>query len=182
MALCLLLLAGLSVIVTGCSSDNSGQSTAGVLGTGTTTTLPDFSEPERELVKTYEAQHKLADYLTEQKAADDDPRMGVLYGLRARTQALSCLDALDSGFLEVADSAMLNVFETITQAQAVATGTVAQTLADARAFIASLGAPSYSPGVTVTLLDQFVAELAPLLDEATVVLSAPTTLSSTTST
>jgi hypothetical protein len=59
----------------------------------------------------------------------------------------------------------------------VATGTVAQTLADARAIVATLGAPSDGPDRAATLLDQFIAQLAPLLAEATAI--TPTTTTST---
>jgi hypothetical protein len=183
-ALCLLLLAGVSVIIAGCSSNNAGESTTTVSNTAATdTTLPQLlSETEAELARNYNVQRELAKYLTKQKVAETDARMGVLYGLQARTQALSCRDALDGGSLEVADSAMLDVYQAMDKARVVAAGTVTGTLADARAIIQTLGAPSYAPGAAVSLLDRFIAALAPLLDEAAVLMSAPTTLSSTTST
>jgi hypothetical protein len=182
-ALSLLLLAALVLAVAGCSSDGAEQSTTSLSGTDSTTTLPDtLSATERELADNHRVQQQLAAYLTKDKAADDDPRMAILYGLQSRTQALSCLDALESSSLEVADGAMSDLNQAMNQAQKVADETVRKTLSDARMIIAPLGTPSETPGVAATLLEHFVTTLAPLLEEATQVMSVPTTVSSTTST
>jgi hypothetical protein len=190
-ALCLLL-AGLSAAVAGCSDGSTEPSTTSVSDTGvTTTTLPELmSDTERMLADTARTQNQFAEYLTAQKAADSDPRMAIFFGLRARTQALSCRNVIEKSLaggtdsaqlLEVADSAMLDLYEAMNKAQAIAAGTVAQTLTDARAIVATLGAPSAAPEAAVTLLDQFVSKTAPLLDEATALMPTTTTIPSATS-
>ncbi len=182
-ALCLLLLAGLSLVFAGCSSGGEEQPTTSLSSAGATTTLTDsLSATERELADNYDMHRSFAAYLTKDKADDDDPRRAILYGLQARTQALSCLDALDAGLLEVADDTMPELNQMMNQAQKIAADTVKQTLADARLIIATMGLPSEAPQVTAALLGQFVVELAPLLDAATQSMSAPTTIPSTTST
>jgi hypothetical protein len=189
---CLLLLLALLAIAAGCASGSSGHTatsastastssgatTTTTSGAGTTTTLPQMmSDYDKELAKTATIQHNLALYLSDQQASQTDPRMGLFYGLRARTQALTCRKALSTGDLALADSAMRDVYSTLNIGRDVATGTVAQTLADARAIVAALGAPSDGPDRAATLLDQFIAQLAPLLAEATAI--TPTTTTST---
>jgi hypothetical protein len=163
---------------TGTTGTSMGSSTTGSsTGNGdTTTTLPaTLSEYDRELAKTAKIQQPLLAYLEEQQVSEDDPRLAVIFGLRARIQALTCRKALDQGDLEVADSAMKDVYSTINLGRNVATDTVAQILADARATIETLGAPSDRPDEAATLLDRFIAQLAPLLAEATALI--PTTTS-----
>jgi hypothetical protein len=190
-AVCLLLLLALLAIATGCASGSSGHTTTSTStastsssaststttnGGGTTTTLPQMmSDYDRELAKTATIQHNLALYLSDQQASQTDPRMGLFYGLRARTQALTCRKALSTGDLAMADSAMRDIYSTLNIGRDVATGTVAQTLADARAIVATLGAPSDGPDRAATLLDQFIAQLAPLLAEATAITPTTTT-------
>jgi len=182
----LLLLLILGAIVAGCSSEPSGQATTTASNAGagssttatqsaTTTTSPlQLSDYDRELAKTATIQHQLAVYLDEQQVSQGDPRMGIIYGLRVRVQALTCRQALDKGDLALADTAMKDVYSTLNLGRNVATGTTAAALADARAIIDTLGAPSDAPGQAAVLLDRFIAQLAPLLDEATAITPSTT--------
>jgi hypothetical protein len=181
-----LLIVTLAVLAVGCASGPSGQTTTTTSGTTagssttgsqsvTTTTLPQMmSEYDKELAKTSTIENQLAAYLSKQQAAQDDPRAAIIFGLRTRVQALTCRKALSNNDLTLADSAMRDVYTTLNLGRNLATGTVAQTLTDARAIIATLGAPSDNPGQAATLLDQFIAALAPLLDEATAIAPATT--------
>ena len=140
----------------------------------TTTTLPQMlSEYDRELAKTAAIQNRLAVFLSSQQASQDDPRFGIIYGLRARTQALTCRKALSTKDLVFADAAMRDVYQTLNLGRNIATGAVAQILTDSQAIVATLGAPSDNPDEAATLLDQFIAKLAPMLDQATAI--TPTT-------
>jgi hypothetical protein len=182
----LLLLLVFAAIAAGCSSEPSGQATttasdAGVASSttatqsATTTTSPlQLSDYDRELAKTATIQHQLAVYLDEQQVSQGDPRIALIYGLRARVQALTCRNALDKGDLALADLAMKDVYSTLNLGGNVATGTTATILADARAIIDTLGAPSDAPGQAAVLIDRFIAQLAPLLDEATAITPSTT--------
>jgi hypothetical protein len=134
-----------------------------------------LSQWDKELAKTASIQNKLTNVLLTEKAADDDPRMAIIYGLRARTQAIACRQALDKKDTKLADSAMLGVHYMLNLGRNLATGTVAQTLAAARAIVENLGAPSDSPDEAAGLLDQFITASAPLLDEAAALIPSTTT-------
>ncbi len=159
----LLLLVALSMVIAACDSGDTDPSTTAVSDSSsttatsdsvTTTTLPDALSGTQTLLKrSYRAQFALANYLTEVGAADDDPRLGLFYGLKARTQALSCMDSIDQysvesdaakkqGFKEAADVAMRDVYEALNQGEALGSESVTQILVDARTVVATLGAPS----------------------------------------
>ena len=184
-ALVLICLA-LAAAVIACASDSSGSTTTDLPGTSTTvvpttnqsvttTTLSQtMSEYDRELAKTAKVQLNLATYLTDQQAPDNDPRMGIIYGLRARTQGITCRKALSTNELAVADAAMKDIYLTLNLSRTVAAGVTAETLAEAREIVATLGVPSDNPEQAATLLDQFITRLAPLLDEATAITDTTT--------
>jgi hypothetical protein len=130
---------------------------------------------DKELANTAKVENSLARYLAEQNVADSDPRMAIIYGLRARVQTLSCRKALESGDMAVADSAMRDVYSTLNLGKSIATGAVAQTLAEAYATVKSLGIPSESPDKAKQLLDTCGEQLKALLAEAQGVMSGTTT-------
>ncbi len=181
-ALGVVLVLAVAVMAGGCSSGETGDTATTASGTSvgpsttvgptttvaqTTTTLPQMlSDWDRQLAETAQVQNELAAYLSKQGAAQDDPRLAVIYGLRARVQAITGRQALEQGDLELADTAMREVYPTLNLGRNVAEGSVSQTLEDAHTIIATLGAPSDKPDEAATLLDQFIAQLAPLLDEA----------------
>jgi hypothetical protein len=182
-AACLLALLVLLGAVVGCGPDPGETSTTTVGGSttvtgdgSTSTTAPvQLTEWDKEIKKTAAAQHELTKVLLDENAPNDDPRMGIIYGLSARTQAIACRQAIDKNDLELADTAMLEVYHTLNLGRGVATGTTAQTLADARAIIDALGKPSSAPEEAATLLDEFIAALTPLVDEAVAALPSTTT-------
>ncbi len=181
-AVATLLAFAFAVVVGGCSSEQPGGVVTTASGTSvgpssgssstsgadsTTTTLPEMlSDWDRELAETAQAQNRLAVYLTEQDATQDDPRLAVIFGLRARTQAITGRQALDQGNLDLADMAMKDVYPTLNMGRNLAEGSVSQILEDAYAGIETLGIPSEKPGEAAGSLDRFIASLRPLLDEA----------------
>lgn len=132
----------------------------------TTTPPVTLNSYDKELAQTAKVENSLARYLGAQNLADTDPRMAIIYGLRARVQALSCRKALDSGDMSTADSAMRDVYSTLNLGKSIATGTVAQTLADAYATVKDLGIPSDSPDKAKQLLDACNEQLKTLITEA----------------
>ncbi len=184
-SLLVLVLAGVSG---GCSSGETDGTATTASGTSvgpsttvgptttvaqTTTTLPQaLTDWDRQLAETAQVQNQLAAYLTEQGASQDDPRLAIIYGLRARVQAITGRQALEKGDLELADTAMRDVYPTLNLARNAAEGSVSQTLEDAYTIIATLGIPSDKPEEAATLLDQFIAGLSPLLDEAKALIPA----------
>jgi hypothetical protein len=174
-----------AVLVAGCSSD-TGQTTSipqpvttSSAGVSTTTTAPVvFTDLDRELVKTSRAQNALSIALQSQNAADDDPRMAVVYGLHARAQAIGCLQMLkkgDQASLGIADGVMLDIYHQLNLARDIATGSTADTTAAARTIADKIGAPSDHVDEATDLLDQFIKALAPLLDEAAALTPSPST-------
>lgn len=147
--------------------------------TSSTTTLPaTLSDYDRELARTATVQRDLADYLSEQQVPETDPRIAIVYGLRARTQALTCRKALDDEDLSLADSAMKQVYSTMNLGRNVATGPTAEVLAQAYETIQTLGAPSDGPDRAAGLLDTFIIQLAPLMDEARAIVPTGSTTAS----
>ena len=175
-----LLAVALVLAGSGCSENSSADtattasgtsvgpsSSAGSSSTVTSTSLPEMlSEWDRELAETAQVQNQLTVYLAEQDVADDDPRVAVIFGLRARTQAITCRQALDQGDLDLADMAMKDVYPTLNLGRNLAEGSVSQILEDAYASIADLGIPSDKPSEAAASLEEFIAALRPLLDEA----------------
>jgi hypothetical protein len=180
---CLMLL--LVATVAGCSSGASGpdETTAGSGTTisaspstgGSSTTSPPVTlgQFDKQLADNAKVVNGLIQYLGE-SVADSDPRLGVLYGLRARTQALSCRKALDSGDTAVADGAMKEIYFTLNLGRKVATGSVATTLEGAYTTVKTLGNPSDAPDTAKQLLDTFIGQLQPLLDEAKTIVAGST--------
>jgi hypothetical protein len=162
----------------GCSTNSSsedtntstGKTTQTVPTTSTTTSTSTppltLSPHDKELAKTARMQNALAIALAEEDVATDDPRMAVMFGLRARVQALSCRKALADGNLESARTAMTNIYATVNLGRNVAQNDVAKILTDAHGAIATLGDPSHDPKAAETVLGKFIDILAPLLDEA----------------
>lgn len=187
---CCLLLMALVIAVAGCSSDGENPVTTSVTGPnlptsappaptteGTTMTIPDLelSEWDKQLADNANVQRKLAMYLGDIDADDDDPLVGLYYGLQARTRALSCRKALAESNLELADTAMREVYYALNLGKNVATGPTAETLAGAYAIVESLGSPSNAPTEAAVLLEQFIETLALFKDEASGILVSTTT-------
>ena len=200
----LLLVAGVLLALSGCSDgDEQPTSTSSITvpsgdtetTVSRTTEAPDslMTEWERALRDTANAQHLLALALDEKSVPTDDPQRAILYGLKARVNALSCRNAIEKSSLapddtqkveqlEVADVAMKEVYAALNRGRAIAADPMAKTLADAHAIVETLGVPSNRLEEAAAMLEDFVEELAPLVDEAIHQATAPTTtLTSTTS-
>lgn len=174
-----------TLLVDGCSSGSSGQTTSTSVAPSTSTapastssTLPSLlSDREKELAKTARTQNELAGILKQQNVPLDDPRMALVYSLRARAQALGCLSMLakgDAASLETADGVMLDIYHMLNLARGTATGTTAETLAAARAIADKIGAPSNHVDEAADLLEQFIQATAPLIDQAAAIIKAGT--------
>ena len=70
--------------------------------TSTTTPPVTLSTYQKELAHTANVQNALVQQLVAEGVAQDDPRMALVFGLRARTQALSGRQALAEGDLNLA--------------------------------------------------------------------------------
>jgi len=184
--ICVLVVAVLLGLTAGCSSDEDAASsttesavtttTASTTASDTTATTSSLiTEWDRKLKEVAVVQNQLAGILLEENAPDDDPRMGIVHGLRACTQAIACREALDQQNLALADTAMQELRYSLNLARDVATGTVAQKVAGARAIIEPLGKPSAAPEEATRLLDAFLTALTPLVDDAKALLPETTT-------
>ncbi len=188
--LTLFLILLLAAAIAGCSSAVSGTNqtttdssttvptTSSTSGSSTTSPPVTLSQFDKDLADTANVENKLAQYLVAHGATDNDPRLAVIYGLRARVQALSCRKALDSGDTTSADSAMRDVYSTLNLGRNIADGSVATTLEAAYATIKTLGSPSDAPDTAKQLLDTFIGQLKPLMDVANAIDSGSTTTAS----
>ena len=180
----LLVLVLIATSLAGCRGNTSSGTTTTEVSTATSETgftttsasTPQLSDWQVELAKTSQIENKLAGILQAAQVAQNDPRRGLIEGLRARTLALSCRQALADKDLKQADSAMLQVYQLLNMSRGVATGSVAQTIESARTIINGIGAPSDAPDKAAPLLEQFITATASLLDAATAAIaSAPST-------
>ena len=187
LAVCLVLLVATSVA--GCSSGGSGtdQTTDGLgapvsasssTSDSSTTTPVTLNQFDRALADTANVENTLAQYFISKAVPDSDPRVALIYGLRARIQALSCRKALDLGDTASADSAMKSVYSMINLGRGLAKDSVATTLESAYTTIKNLGSPSGAPDQAKQLLDAFIGQLKPLIDDANAITAATTTTAS----
>jgi hypothetical protein len=185
LAMCLLLLG--AIALAGCASgtgteDDSSSTSLSSISTApassnSTTTVPQLTATEfdKELAKTANTQRALTEYLAEQQAADQDPRFAIIYGLRARSQAITGRQAIDKGDLTLADTAMKDVYSTLNLARGLATGEAKDILTAAYETVQDLGHPSDAPDNAAIALERFIDKLEPLIDEANAIIPATTT-------
>jgi hypothetical protein len=160
-----------------------GGDTTTVSQSGPTTTAAGLGQDpvyDHRLATTALAENRLAIYLQNQNVAQNDPRIGLLYGLRAQEDALTARKALSQKSYSIADSAMQEVYATTSLGRTVATGTVLATLDSGYKTIENLGHPSASPDSAATLLDTFISQLDPLIAQANAVDGASTSTTSAT--
>jgi hypothetical protein len=181
--LCLVILALATVALAGCSGSAPANNTSSTVSTappetaGSTTapSTPQLTQWDTELAKTAKIENQLVSVLLAEQAPENDPRRGIVAGLKARDLAISCRQSLENKDMQAADSTMLQLYYTLNESRGVATGTVAQTIESARALIDSIGAPSDAPDKAAPLLEQFITATAPLLDDATAAIPSTTT-------
>jgi hypothetical protein len=179
----LVALALATAVLTGCSGNAPANTTTSTVSTAPSNTASSTTEPstpqltqwQKELAKTSQIENQLVSALLAEQAPDNDPRRGIVAGLKARDLAISCRQALQDNDLQTADSTMLQLYHTLNMSREVATGTVAQTIESARTIIDSIGAPSDAPDKAAPLLEQFITATAPLLDAATAATPSTTT-------
>ncbi len=98
---CLLVLVVALTTAVGCSSDattttaaTDSVQTSTTDGSSPPTTGSLMTEWDKLLRNNAKIQHQFAIYLSEIDAANDDPLLGLYYGIQARTNALTCRKAL----------------------------------------------------------------------------------------
>jgi hypothetical protein len=176
--LIVVLATSLAIVLAGCSSNLSsspsvtGSTVETVATTPTTAATSETAPPvtlspyDKELARTAKAAHDFAQYLTDNGANDADPQLAVLYGLRARTVALSCRNALTTNDLASAAVFMREARALLNQGRNLAEADVAEILEQARQTVETLGDPADDPTAATTKLDEFVTVLSPLLTTA----------------
>ena len=149
-------------------STQGGDTTTASQSGPTTTAAGLGQDPvyDHRLATTALAENRLAVYLQNQNVSQNDPRIGLLYGLRAQEDAITARKALSQKAYSIADSAMQEVYATTSLGMTVATGTVLATLDSAYKTIENLGHPSTSPDTAASLLDKFISQLDPLAAQA----------------
>ena len=189
-----LLLTGLALLSVGCSGSTATTSATTSLSESTTlttaatssttleattsTTLPSMITPTQlDLANTAKVMQSLLQVLQAGNVSKTDPRLAIIYGLRARENALSARQAIDDNNPSIADTAVQEVNTLMNLGTPLAQGETATLLNDASKTIANLGQPSDALQKAAPVLDQFIAQLKPLIDEANALLSSSTTSS-----
>jgi hypothetical protein len=173
-----------STQATGATGTTNGPATTGATAGGTTsdntgtTQAPAASTPEanamaKQIRTTGLAISTLNKELFAANVADNDPRLGPLYGLRARAQAFVAQRALLDSQPTLADAAALQMVKLLGQGVAVAKEPTLSLLKQAQHDLTGLGVPSSSPDTVVPKLIAAAATLAPLLPPPTSTTTPP---------
>jgi hypothetical protein len=143
--------------------------TAGSVADNTTTSIPSslLDDESREymavLKESLAASNTIAAELESSNAPEDDPRVAVIYGLRARGQAVTALKAIHEKQPALADDSFAQLITLLNRATLMETGEPAEILARARKLVEGIEPPSYENAATPAALRRIVDELAPLL-------------------
>jgi len=189
-AVCLVVM--LVMVLTGTAACTSGgtTTTSGVAPSTTTaaaeptTTIlpPAFATPEsnaltRELKRTAQLAAVLAQHLQDQGVAGDDPRIALVWALRARGQAVTARKAILEKQPELADNAAKELRTLLARAGTLADGSLAAEIAKAVALMATMGRPSGDPTTAAVALDGIIKQLEPLIAQAQALVgsASPTT-------
>ncbi len=206
-AVVLLLMAAVAASAWGCSdggastttalSSPSGSETtapAGDATTATTAQAPDTTSPAppstlmtperkqlaQDLKEAGQLGLRLAEYLQQQGAPANDPRMALAWGLRAMGQAATVKAALLDSQRDLADQALVEMRKHLGRAQAFAQGDTATAIAAAQKDLSAITAkPSADPKAAATAMDAVMDDLKPLLDAAKAIIPETTTPTST---
>ena len=181
------MLMSLSVGIVACDGGSATTtSTAGAgttIATGPTTTLPTaYATPEsnalaRELKRTVQLAAILGQKLQDQGATANDPRIALVWALRARGQAVTARKALLEKQPELADNAAKELRIQLVRAGAIADSSLAGELAQALALMATMGQPSSDPAAASLALDGIIKQLEPVIAQVQAVVDggSPTT-------
>jgi hypothetical protein len=184
-AVCLIvMLMGLSAAATACSSatttTTSSMAPSTTIAVETTTTLPpSVGSPEsnalaRDLKRTSQLSTTLAQVLQDRGVANDDPRVALVWALRARGQAVTARKAILEKQLELADRATKELRIQLARASAMADPPLAAKLAKATALLATLGRPSSDPAAASGTLESMMTQLEPLIAQGQALVGTPT--------
>jgi hypothetical protein len=176
-ALCLVvILMSLVTAIVACNGGGTTTTSAVAPGTTiaaepTTTIPPAYATPEsnalaRELKRTVQLAAVLGQRLQDQGAAADDPRIAMVWALRARGQAVTARKAILEKQPELADNAVKGLRTQLARAGAMADGPLAEMIAKALALMATMGQPSSDPTTAVVALDGITKQLEPLIAQA----------------
>lgn len=177
LTLCLVvLLISLLTGVVACNGGGTTTTSAVAPGTtiaaGPTTTLPPaYATPEsnalaRELKRTAQLAAILGQRLQNQGAAADDPRIAMVWALRARGQAITARKAILEKQPQLADDAAKGLATQLARAGTMADGSLAGEIAQALALVATMGKPSSDPTATADTLDSIIKQLEPIVAQA----------------
>ncbi len=176
-------LAGLSIVVTTCSSattttTNTVAPSTTMAAEPTTTLPPAVGTPEsnalaRDLKRTSQLATTLGQLLQDQGVANDDPRVALVWALRARGQAVTARKAILEEQLELADNATKELRIQLSRASAMADPPLAAELAKATALMATLGRPSSDPAAATDALESMMTQLEPLMAQGQALVGSP---------
>lgn len=181
MLLTLLLLAALTAALTGCGDSGdpavTGQKEAETTSTvaaadpsSTSSTAPDVGMSEesreymRELKETVTAAARLGEELEASGAPSDDPRGAIVYGIRARGQAITTLKALSEKNMEMADAATKEMRSLLARGKNLNEDSTPEAVKKAVTHTEELGIPSQDPDQARPVLKQIVEDLEPLME------------------
>jgi hypothetical protein len=170
------MLVGLLIGIVACSGGGSTTTSAVAPSTTiaaepTTTLPPAYTTPEsnalvRELKRTVQLAAILGQRLQDQGVAADDPRIAVVWALRARGQAVTARKAILEKQPELADDAVKELRIQLARASARADAPLAAEIAKALALVATMVKPSSDPATATVALDGIIKQLEPLIAQA----------------
>jgi len=166
------LLTGIVACNDGGTTTTSAVAPSTTMAAGPTTTLPtayatkESNALARELKRTVQLATILGQQLQESGAAADDPRIGMVWALRARGQAVTARKALLEKQPELADNAAKELRIQLVRAGALADASLAGEIAKALALVATMGQPSSDPATAAVALDSIIKQLEPLIAQA----------------
>jgi len=156
--------------LTGAEGPETTSPVAAVAPSSTSSTVPDVGLSEdshrymEELKVTVRAAARLGEELEASGAQPDDPRSAIVFGVRARGQAITTLKALSEKDMEMADAAALEMRSLLARANNLGKSSTPDAVKEAAVHVEKLGIPSADPEKARPVLEQMVKDLKPLLD------------------
>lgn len=177
------LLAGIVACNGGGTTTTGAVAPSTTIAAGPTTTLPtayatkESNALARELKRTVQLAAILGQQLQDQGAAANDPRVAMVWALRARGQAVTARKALLEKQPELADNAVKELRIQLVRAGALADSSLAGEIAQALALMATMGQPSSDPTAAAVPLDGIMKQLEPVVAQAQALIDggSPTT-------
>jgi len=145
------------------------QSTPSTVLPNTTTSMPSspLDDESRaymaDIKETLVASNAIAAELEASQASEDDPRVAIIYGLRARGQAINALKAMHESQTPLADDSYAEMLKLLNRARLVEEGEEAAVLAQARSLLEGVAPPSVGDTETPEVLREVAGILAALI-------------------